>query len=190
MKFTLKSARSLATILLTFGSLAVGANAAIVITFEETGGNVIATTSGSILLPPVIDFNFSHSSYVANGSDKRLTYLRTGTANVYTDGVHGAMPLTTRPTSGSGATFGIEFGQMYTDSAVSSGSMYSPVTTWIWNSHTLASIGLGSLTSSPTVVYTSSNNQTVSIAAIPEPSISLLFGISALALASRRRSKH
>ena len=44
MKRTLKSMRTLAAILIIFGSIGVGAKAAVVVTLQETGGNIMATT--------------------------------------------------------------------------------------------------------------------------------------------------
>lgn len=187
MKHTLKSVRALAATLITFASLAGGANAALLITFEEVGGDVIATTSGSLVVPASPDVNFSGNFLV--GGDNSLSYL-TGNFNLYYGGTFGGMSISLTPSSGSGSTFGIEASAIYLDSTAAVGSSYTPATTWTWSGQTLSSIGLSSLTSSPTTVYTAKNGSTVSIASIPEPSSTLLLGFGAGSfLVLRRRRK-
>ena len=184
MKYKIKTVSALAATLFTFGSLVGGANAAVLITFEEIGGNVIATTSGSVVVPASFNYNFPGTYLV--GANNQLSYL-SGDIDRYSGGTFDAFTLSLIPSSGSGTTFGIEFQFIYFDSSAAVGSSYTPTTTWTWIGKTLSSIGLGSLTSSPTTVYTASNGETVSVASVPEPSSTILLGLGAFGLATRRR---
>ena len=177
----------LAATLITFGSLAGEADGAITITFEETGGDVIASTSGSVVVPSTTLVNFSGTFLV--GTANRLSWLD-GNIDRYSGGSFGGLTLSLVPTSGSGDAFGIEDEFIYFEAPVGVGTTYTPTTTWTWTGQTLSSIGLGSLSTSPTLVYTADNGETVSIvaaSAVPEPSSALLFGLGALGFATHRR---
>ncbi|MDB4618157.1 PEP-CTERM sorting domain-containing protein [Akkermansiaceae bacterium] len=177
---------ALATALITFGSLAVEANAAILITFKEVGGDVIATTSGSIVVPNTQSLN-SSGTFLA-GSPNRLSHL-SGNIDRYSGGTFsGDLAISKIPSSGSGTTFGIEDSLIYFDASAVPGSTYTPTTTWTWSGETISSIGLDPSVSLPLTVYTASNGETVSIIA-PEPSSALLSGLGALGLAVIRRRK-
>jgi len=178
-----------AVLMLTVSSICTSAKADLIVTFDEIAGDVIASTSGSIEVPSPVELNFSGTFLV--GFPNQLSWLA-GNINRFDGGTNGGFSLNTVPTTGSGSSFGIENQFIYFDASAPTGSLQSPLTTWTWNSTDLATIGLGSLTQTPAVVYTASNGETVSFAttAVPEPSSFVLIGIAGFALLSRRRSRY
>lgn len=178
-----------AVLILAVSSTCASAKAGVIVTFQEIAGNVIATTSGSIELPPTAELNFSGD--FLGGAPDRLYWL-SGNTSRFDGGTFASTSLITPPTTGSGSSFGFGGPYIYFDESVPLGSVYSPLTTWTWDSADLASIGLGSLSQTPAVVYTSSTGGTVSFAttAVPEPaSFLMVAGFGGLAMLRRRRTR-
>ncbi len=171
------------------------ANANVVVEFEEVGGDVIARTTGSFLVPSVapnsVDssddwLSATYALYSINGSYATWSggdFVLSGLEEHFSFGVD------------SGDTFGYSDVMFFLPSGLTSGSYFTPNTTWKWEGTTLANLGLGYLTTTPTLVYTASEaagGDTISFAvAIPEPATtSLLIGVGFLALARfRHRSR-
>ena len=175
-------------------AVAGSASAAVIVQFQESGGNVIGTATGTFKVPLIAPIGTSSSTNFAGGFN--FLYNYGGTLDSFSGGVWSLLgsgfALNQAPTSASGDTFGYNVGVVYLESGLSPGSTFSPSTTWTWSGQTLSSIGLGSLGATPTKVYTApSDGDTISFAAIPEPSSSsFLLGTATLLLvANRRRTK-
>lgn len=164
------------------------AKAGVIIFFEEVGGSVVATTSGSIQVPSVEPDSTSPSGSGFYGDILGL-YL-TGPVDVWRDGTFVESGLILPPNSAEGDTFGYYGDELDFASGVELGSTYTPDTTWTWSGETLESIGLGYLSGTPFQVY-ERDGQTISFAVaapIPEPSvIALLMGAGVLAFVGVRR---
>ncbi len=181
---------SIAFLLLTV-SLINSANAGVIILFEEVGGDVVATTTGSVQVPSTERESWSPTGGGFYGDTSGL-YLY-GPVDVWRSGFTAESGLSLSPTSAEGDTFGYYDGELGLSAGLELGSFYSPNTTWTWSGETLESIGLGYLTADPFQVY-DRDGQTIAFAfgsPVPEPAVvSLLMGAGALAFACvRRRSK-
>lgn len=177
----------LATLLTT-----ASVNAGLVIGFEESAGDVIATTSGAIVVPASVNQTFT-GDFLSGDTDNLVG--ASGSTSRFDGGITVLSLLDVDPSSFSGSTFGYFLEFIYFDAANTPGSTVSPSTTWTWDSTTLAGIGLGSLTASPSLVYTATNGETISFVrtsapAVPEPSSLLLLGLgSAVALGRKGRKR-
>lgn len=205
MKYTLIAA------LITFGSLAGGANAGVTFTFEEVGGNVVMTSSGSI-----------DTLGLVSASPKGW-----GDVGIYNAGDITLMGGTTVGTSELDLTFafnsGTDFSAWMPGTSWNSsfydfiatagskqfatysgggpflpglslvandlvGSVWTPDQTWTANGTTFASIGLnpGTYTVSDAV---SGESITYQIGPVPEPTSALLVGLGGMLLMSRSRRR-
>lgn len=166
------------------GLFAAQANAAIIIQFKEIGGNVVATTTGSLVVPNTLAATPFSAGASRAGVDH--IYTRFGNFSIYNGGTNSGFTLNSSDFSGTGSVFGISGGDIYLNNTPS-GEVYTPNTTWTWLSKDLNAVGQGSLTSTPITVYTASNGETVSFALIPEPSSAILLGFGLLLLNRRNR---
>jgi hypothetical protein len=174
------------------------ANAAVTITFTESGGNVIATGVGTVNLVGLGSPNSpTFRASVAGGSGTQVFVGPTIEVPVTTYfGVGG--PTNWGPgfffdfaSSGSGDLFGIagngDFSQLVVPAGYVSGSPLSGSAEWTSASFSSLALTPGSY------VYTwgdgvTEDSLTVNIGAIPEPSGALLGCLGVLALLRRKRS--
>ena len=143
------------------------ANAGVIIYFSEVAGNVVGTTSGSIVVPPEGVPNAGPD--FAQGGESELFYFA-GELHEWTDGTYTASGLLATPAAAQGDGFGYSVGSLYLPRAAT--GEFSPETTFEWFETTLEDIGLGYLTTLPFIVY-ELNGETISFAlaaaAVPEP---------------------
>lgn len=193
MKHRLKSMSALAATLITFGSLAGGASAAIVVNITDNGVNLTMTATGtydfSSLTPnsgsglganagvgPAIDsggygWEASGVGYILSPFSGTLT----GLSNAFP----ASFVSTTNPFWINVATSSISFGA----GTLAVGSVNESAT---FNGATLASLGMIS-GQSISATWTGGDSITIQTSAVPEPSSALLFGFAALGFAARRR---
>ncbi|MEM6779904.1 MAG: hypothetical protein AAF670_19780 [Planctomycetota bacterium] len=162
------------------------ADASFTIEFDEVGGDVVATTVGTISLPPTFSTFFSNPNPDFDGVGLVNSSSIEGSANSF--GFYGAIPTQVRvfdlsspasfnflstPDSASGDVFGITGSLLFVDVTSTAGGTYSPATTWTWNTATLDSVIDQTLTESPTAVATAAGSFSISFSlaatAIPEP---------------------
>lgn len=186
---------TLATTLITFGSLAGGANGAITVTYEQVGGDVVLNYSGTFDIDGFSPGGFTVSSISSSGSDDRFRnfqgefsrILSAGTIAQVAGGSNGFFTndFVTIPASAtSGDTFAIEIenGFVYAPSGYTAGQNISGSATF--SGQTIAGLGLVDssfdIGAGGTVSFSSAS-------AIPEPSSAFLLGVGALGFVSRRK---
>lgn len=196
LNFTMKASCSLYVAgFMGFLALSNAAQAVVLVTFSQSGNDVIATLSGSLLLPQDSDRNLDDSlgALDASGTINSLYYLFSSPATYdeYTNGQSFASGLSQTPNSFSGSVgFGYALEYVLVEGSSSPGDTITPTGTWTWNNTTLAAIGLGSLTTTPVIVHRlapSSDDTIQFVSTVPEPSSSVLLGLGATALVFRRR---
>jgi hypothetical protein len=163
--------------------------AAVLVTFEQVGDDVVATWTGSLdagVLQTQVPFNG------ILGAAQRSLYALSGSNDFYLNGLAHASSLSGSITSYTGSagfvTAGIYFSGV--EKVVPGSSIYDFDTlgvTQTFGDQTLADIGAASF--DDTLAWTSSaqGTNTISYTTIPEPSSTALLGLGALALAVRRR---
>ena len=169
--------------------------AVVIVTFAQSGSNVTATLSGSLNLPPVGDRFFDDSNAAfdnVSGSTTSLFAGKTGApfGDIYGSGLSFSSGISQNPDSFNGPfSFGYTNTFLTVEGSSLPGGTVTPTGTWTWNNTTLAGIGLGSLTTTPLIVYQAAGagKDTIQFAAVPEPSASVLLGLGATALLLRRR---
>ena len=169
-----------------FIALALHSEGSVTVIFTEVGGDVIATTSGSMVAPQVTTFT---GGGVFEAGVDTLYHIPGGAfANEGWDGTASAPTILSNPSSASGDTFGFKENVLYFDELIFEDDVFSPSTTWIWENNTLAGIGLSTLLSGPVVAYTTGDGETIYYAKdVPEPSSALLGMIGTVGLLIRRR---
>jgi hypothetical protein len=169
-------------------------------TFSESGNTVIATTSGSIAagwsydgLPFAPDTTagaatIASSSLRASTSSGGTRWV-SGTGTVWSSTDIPGVSFLLNQGSSVGDTFGhASDNNFYTPSGVLEGQAFTPVTTITWANQSFDSMGLDHVPTSPTIVFTLDNDDTISWARqIPEPHVACLFGLAGLVLGRRRR---
>ncbi len=184
---------ALAVALLTGGT----ASAGMIVTVEETGGDVVATGVGTL------DASAWAVAYIATPFDARISaehLLAVGTAgnvDIYLTPVGFAGPSTIGPglfpgyagDSGTGDLFALQFSPSDLGLGVPTGYVSGdPLAgTATWENHTFASIGLveGSYTWTWDTARSSGDFFTINI--VPEPATLSLLALGGLAMIRRRR---
>jgi hypothetical protein len=165
-------------------------HAGVVVTFRQIGSDVVASTSGSITTPGGLNAGIAtEETYSANPFS--LLYLNGNFKAVFFFATNFQSGLSGAPNTASGDHFGYNGTDLYVADHVNVNSEYSPNTTWTWTNRTLAGIGLGSLSSTPQVVWAGNwggAGNTISFAAIPEPCSGLLL-VGSLACGILRRKR-
>jgi hypothetical protein len=175
------------------------AKAAVTITFEQVGADVVASTSGSIAA------GWSNGQTAGLGTSTGDTAILSNIAvRAQTGGSRWSAPnnfwtytATSAPTNfetgtATGDTFGYSSGNnFYTPTGVAEGEAFTPNTTMTWTGQTLDSLFGNNPPYTPTVVFTLDNADTISIVAVPEPAtIALVSGVMVIGLVmSRRRNR-
>lgn len=201
MKHKLKSMPALAALLITFGSIAGEANAAIVLSITELGDDLVITSSGSI----------DTSGFVFQNTNNTVDFFRPATQQLISreNPIPSSMFVSSAfsvsvPIFGSssgtlgdglfsnttGAMSGLGFGpsSLYLPIGYLSGSSLSG--TAIFVNQSFATMGLTSgLSFVGTLNNTAAETVTVTIGQVPETSQALLFGFGALGVMAHRRRK-
>ncbi|MEM1228184.1 MAG: hypothetical protein AAGJ40_21040 [Planctomycetota bacterium] len=167
------------------------AEGSFVITFDEVGGDVVASTSGSFEIPATFVDSVAVSG-IATGVSSVLGFYGDSPVAVDRYSLDANFPLNIAPppSSASGDVFGIEGNLLFVPFALNPGDIYAPVTSWTWNSTTLDAIGLGSLTGSPEPAAAAAGLAFVFVAeavAIPEPSMLGFVAMTSCVVARHRR---
>ena len=187
---------------LSAGFLLVGAglciqpaDAALLIGFSQNGSDVVAVTSGTLEV-------FSPSSMAStgdlSGGADNLFGLDSGLINVVTGGVASTSTLIASPTDFNGDSFGFDGVSVFFGGDVSREielgtggvliNVLEPETTFIWENTTLAAIGLGALSNTPEIVYTSGAGDNISfVSVVPEPSSIMMLALGAFGFTLRRK---
>lgn len=177
----------------------IDAGAAVTITFSQIGSDVVATTSGSIIVPssPSVTrrhnesgigiFSMNSLSHAATGSTRSREFGNQASPNLGTFFSHGLS--SPAPTSSSGDTFGYRGRTLFLPTNLSAGEEFFPNTTFVWAGQTLPDLHLAGLVNESTLVYIADNGETITFAfnAIPEPTSIALLGASAVGILFRRR---
>lgn len=164
-------------------------DAAVTLTFAQSGPNVTATWSGTYAGLPAGD------SAGTVGSDSNIGPnvahgLASGTAvSANGAGLASATGLAVAAGSYVGATFGFDGSRLIFGPGAAGD--YSPVGTMTFTNTTLAALGAGAF--SNTLAFTGTGNvggnKTISFTTIPEPSGVALAALGCLGLAFRRRAR-
>jgi MYXO-CTERM domain-containing protein len=170
-------------------------NAAVTVTFNQVGANVVATWNGS-LAPGNFHNDYDIFSTFQLGEQQKLYALTFGGSDQWSLGTPTSTSLNSSPNSSTGGSYGFDLQYFYfpgiknalADSSVvdfGTGSAY----TMTWSGTTLSSIGAASFNN--TLAWTSSagGSNTVSFTTVPvpEPSAALLGVLGAIGLAAHRR---
>jgi len=176
-----------AAFMLMAASSVGNASAAIIVQFEEIGGNVVATTTGSLLVPSAYEGG-AYPGTTRGGGETKLWNFPEGSFALYWGGGSATSSgLAEGPTEAIGDTFGYADDTLYLDLEVELGGTYAPKTTWTWSGNTLTNLNLGYLTTTPFQVY-ERDGQTISFALVPEP-FTIAYLIGAVAFAALRRTR-
>jgi hypothetical protein len=193
MKLKLKSLSTLAATLITFGSLAGGADAAITVTITDDGTNLTMTATGTYDLSqvsPQLQTNLGVNAAIAppfggiygwetTYPSKAFAGLAYSGMLTGTDFKFGADIVTT-----TNPFYFINDLIVFSNSAPLIGSVNESAT---FLNTTLASLGM---VSGESVTATwAGGSATIQVGAIPEPSSALLLGLGALGLAGLRSRK-
>ena len=163
--------------------------AAVTLTFEQSGSNVIATWSGDYDLPAISQSSPAHLAAGSAAASGRALVLDGDAYRLSFGGVASVTSVVETYGSFTGDTFGFNGSSLSFPEGVS--GTYSPVGTMTFANTTLAAMGADSF--SNTLAYSGSNNVGGSseirftTSAVPEPTSALLCGLGAFAMATRRR---
>lgn len=191
---TNKRAKIAAISLLTLAALLNSLNAAINVTVQEIGSDVVFSASGSIDLTGVSIFGTNPSGWTeaVRASDAVFSVGLSNTAITAYDLSGGSASIGSGgyfsdTSSTAGASIFVAGDDQYfavPDSYVSGSSIASGTTTYA--SHTLDTLGI----TPGTYVWTVSNGDTITLNAIPEPSAyTLIMGLLVAGWIARRQSR-
>ncbi len=164
------------------------ANAGIILTATESGGNVVISGGGS--------FDITGLTFVASGASSSVIQpffgiVKVGAsanASLYSglsgpaNFGSGATSMTANSTSGDQFGINQSAGHVYVPQGFTSGNLTGTST---WTSTTFSALGLNE----GTYNYSLTNGQTFQLQVVPEPSTYVLLGIAALAGWARLRRK-
>ena len=152
------------------GILISTSESAVLITFDEVGNDVVATTSGTFIVPPIVDRTFTEFQ-TTSGSATGFAWFD-GTFNRYGGGSATETTLLFAADTASGSVFGYGGSQFFfAPESQPQGSVYTPITTWTWNSTNIDALFAGGLNTTALIVFEASNGETISfVNAVPEPS--------------------
>jgi len=165
--------------------LAEAAQAAVLYTFSEIDGDVVAEISGSFVVPGSahrVDDNFNSPGLIETAQTK-LVVLNPGSVDEYSGGsitFLGIDPILPDSVSVS-QSFGFDHINLFVPGDAVPGLTIFPTGTLTWNSQTIEGIGLGLLVSgnlNPRTIYTGASGDRIQYVAertIPEPSSSAIF---------------
>jgi hypothetical protein len=174
---------TLAATLITFGSLAGGANGAVIINITEVGLNVVATGSGTINTTALtsngtdtfVGMNMSFGFMGIGSSVQDFLITTSGPA----PGALGSSALVAaNTTSGDALGFGSASKSVIVPVGYTSGDSLSGTATWNNQSFSSLALNEGSYTWK-WGTGANSDSLTVNIVAVPEPSSALLLGLGA-----------
>ena len=187
---TTTTARSLTAAILTIGSLVGGANAALVISFQQVGDDVVASSAGSLEAP---------SSFSQRGTSSSVE------PSVYSGGAYigeEASPIDiwngansgsfsasfARPTSPLDSGFFVGFGLIVNGVTVDSDYEFGDplISSSTWEGFTLEDLSLGAEDNLTVVYNTASGTDSFTVQVVPEPSSALFGGLGCLSLLLRR----
>jgi hypothetical protein len=175
MKLTLTLCKILSLFAFT-GISSESAKGAVVVSFSEIGGDVVASCSGSFTIPTSPNGSFSGTTFAGNSSE---LYRFDGNWTRYSGGAGVSSGLSLAPSISANSAFGYSGAFFYAPNSQAPNSVYTPNTTWTWSSTNVNALFPGGLSSTPSIVYTGSNQDTISFArAVPEPSSMLVFAAS------------
>jgi hypothetical protein len=162
--------------------------AAVIVTFEQVGDDVVASWSGGINGGTSNGYISSHTPRENANNGSQLRWLTDGVGyNRWSGGVAeytGIIgDLSPDNTGWSGGWIGGSFFADSDTSSLESGAIIAD-TTWYFRSQTLDAIGASDFDN--TLAWTSSSDDTVHFTTVPEPSSTALIVVGALALAVRR----
>jgi len=194
----MKTHHKITVLSLSLGLLAIGgANATVLISFNETGPQVTATLSGTFDLSGMtrdVDDDFAGSDIVSFTPTNFAWLFRDGGSGYdrYQGGsAVGTMRPTVNPILNSGAiSFGNLGNAFYVDPTTPLNGTVSVSNTLTWAESSLADIGLGSLADTPVTIFQgagASPDFIQIVAVVPEPSSTLLVSAAGFALLMRRR---
>lgn len=176
-------------------------HAGVTFTFQEVGNDVVATTSGTIASGWSINFgkfSTASSAYLVTDS---IRGAEDGGLRWVSQNNHWTLNNTLNGVTGNfigvltGDAFGFaNDGNLYTSAGINEGDAITPNTTITWWNHTFTSLGLDtSLSTTPLVLFTLDNGETISAArasggaAVPEPSSLALLGCGGVVVSCVRR---
>jgi hypothetical protein len=167
------------SLLLSVLSFTSQVNAAVIIEFQEIEGNVVAYTTGTFTTPTIYAVDYYYGSVLAGGYNTlQNTYPPSA---IWAGGFSLSTGLSVNPTFASGDSFGYFSQWVFAPAAYGAGGTFAPSASYTWVGQTLTSIGLGSLTEDPVLVYTrgiDGGDMIYFAKAIPEPTSSILVLVS------------
>ena len=108
----------LAPILTLVGLLSEVSQSAVLITFDEVSGNVVASSSGTFIVPTTLNATFNITSPLAGATSQTLLWEGQGSVNRYSGGivVDSGISSIMRP-SGRFSAFGYSQGSFFAPSS-------------------------------------------------------------------------
>lgn len=180
--------------LLIFSS---SAEAVVTITFSQVGSDVHGVITGTLNTGALSTETFRSSGSLggANSLGVPTTNSSLGITGQFVrsfsnSGTINLSDLKSRPTEFLDGLidnpFGYVGGGIFADANIVSGSIISPIGTFVWEERSLSDIGLGSLTTQTVWTANTGGDYIQFVKAVPEPSVVLLGIIGFLSVVARR----